>query len=119
MYLITIVICFLVIICCIITIFELTTYNSFGQLISNDKVDEYLRKYQPFKKNPYNGDLISPKLLIDGLPHNEFIDRLSNGGYISTTSFSITTKYYISGLGCVPRWSKSHKKIKNLFKSIN
>lgn len=103
----------------VILIFELSTYSIYGQLISNDKVDEYLRKYQPFKKNPYNSDIISPKLLIDGLPHNEFIDRLNNGGHISTTTFSLTTKYYISGLGCIPRWSKSHKKIKNLFKSNN
>ena len=109
------IICLLV----VIIIVELSTYSIYGQLISNDIVDEYLRKYQPFKKNPYNSNIISPKLLIDDLPHNEFQDRLMHGGYISTTLFSLTSKYYINGLGRVPRWSKSHKKIKNLFKTNN
>lgn len=103
----------------VILILELSTYSIYGQLLSNNKVDEYLTKYQPFRKNPYNSNIISPKLLIDDLSHNEFQDRLMRGGYISTTPFSLTSKYYINGLGCVPRWSKSHKKIKNLFKTIN
>lgn len=103
----------------VIMIIELSTYSAYGLPISNDEADKYLTKYQPSQKNPYNSDIISPKLLIDGLPHNDFIDRLNNGGYISTTLFSLTSKYYINGLGCVPRWSKSHKKIKKLFKTID
>lgn len=103
----------------VIMIIEISTYSAYGPPISNEEADKYLTKYQPFRKNPYNSGIISPKLLIDGLPHNDFIDRLSNGGYISTTLFSLTSKYYINGLGCVPRWSKSHKKIKKLFKTID
>lgn len=41
-----------------------------------------------------------------------------NGTFITNISFPITCKYYISGEGRIPRWSKMHKLIKNKHKEL-
>jgi hypothetical protein len=54
---------------------------------------------------------------VKKLKVGEFDDTiLIHDPYISTTSFSILSKYYIQDHGVVPRWSRLHRKIKYYFR---
>lgn len=48
--------------------------------------------------------------------HTNRIVYLGRLPFISMTTLSPTSKYYIDGVGMVPRWTKMHKIIKQAYK---
>jgi preprotein translocase subunit SecY len=84
--------------------FRLSTYITYGSLIKDEEWVPILEKQSQKGSalNMFDSSIIN----IGALP------------YITSISFDILVKYYISNVGAVPRWSKSHKIIKAEFKKI-
>ena len=84
-------------------VLEFGTFVVYGGPISKDTTDMYMLAYE---------DEISLNVFNKSILHinSKILNR-----YISTLPFSIFSKYYIYGLGVVPRWSKLHKKINQYF----
>ena len=85
---------------------ELATRITYGRYLSNEEILNYLTKNKPFDLNPYDTNILSGN-------HNK---RFS--GFISKPYSSILSKYYISGRGLVPRWSKYTKHIDKMFMDL-
>lgn len=49
---------------------------------------------------------------------NDSIIKIPNGTYASTIFISLICKWHINGLGMVPRWSKTHRLLNQVHKSL-
>ena len=94
---------------------EYSSYSVYGKFLKDEIVIKYLEDFKPFSVNQFDSSIISPEI---NFKENGFdLERLRNSKYISKTRLCIGSKYYISTLGRVPIWSKSHKLINELFKN--
>jgi hypothetical protein len=95
---------------------EFASAAVYGRLIGDSIVLKYLDEFKPFSVNQFNDAIISPAFdstkTIEEIKH-----RVRNGKFISKTPLSITSKYYISTVGRVPRWSKTNDLIEELYKT--
>lgn len=85
---------------CFLFIFEFATFIVYGGFVSKQITDEFMNLDQSkLSINQYNSTILMDwsKYPVRG---------------ISTLPFSIFSKYYISDVGTIPRWSKLHKQIK-------
>jgi ATP/ADP translocase len=67
-----------------------------------------------FSKNPFNTDILSPS--VKEKTFEESIKILTDSRYISIITLSLLSKYQVKGMGLVPKWSKAHRQIKELYK---
>lgn len=88
----------------VVCAFRLASWMVFGSLIKDEEWVPILEKQSQngSKLNPFDSDMID----IGNIP------------YITNLPFDILGKYYIFGIGVVPRWSKSHKLIKAEFEKL-
>jgi len=95
---------FLPIILVIVCVTRLSSYMIFGSFIKDEEWVPILEKQSQngSSLNPFDSDMI-------------YIGKLP---YITHLPFDILGKYYISSIGIVPRWSKSHKLIKAEFEKL-
>lgn len=98
--------------------FEFASRAVYGKMLTDEEVMKHLDKYGPFELNPFNESIMSPKITIDDDMDN-IIDRVKNGRFISTIILTLSSRYYISGLGRVQRWSRGHYMIAQLYKELN
>ncbi len=94
--------CILIIILALILIFWIATIFTYGWYISDESIYDVLQRHKTSKisLNMFNASIIN----------------IGNMPYISSLPASLSCKYYISGMGIIPRWSKSHKLIKQCYK---
>lgn len=97
-------------------VFEFSTVMVYGSLLKNGEVEKYLNDFSPFEFNQFNNDILSPE--IRSFEIKEMLHRLKHGKFIAKTPFSLTSKYYISGVGRVPRWSNSHREIERIYQEL-
>lgn len=97
-------------------IFEFTSHSVYGKLLDDETVMDYIQEYGPFEHNPFNESILGPKLDYN-MEMEELGKRLKNRSFISTLFLCLSSKYYINGIGRIPRWSHSHKVIKELYKT--
>lgn len=104
-----------ILICCgVFTIVgEFATYMTYGRMLSDDEVFDYLDRYEVYTINRFEHSILSGE--IDWSDTKRVIQKIKEGDYISFTNTSLSTKYYISGKGTVGRWSKAAKKIDALY----
>lgn len=91
---------FYIIVFLLILINEISILIIYGGFVSKQVIDVYM-------------NLDERKLRI-----NKFDERILESNYyfyISTLPFSLFSRYYISGLGVVPIWSKLHSRINYYF----
>ncbi len=94
---------------------EFSSYSVYGKFLKDEIVIKYLEDFKPFSVNPFDSSIISPEI---NFKENGFdFERLHNSKYISKTRLCFGSNYYISTLGRVPIWSKSHKLINELYKN--
>lgn len=95
---------FLVIVLVIACTFRLATWMVYGSFIKDEEWVPILEKQiqKGSVLNPFDSNLI----YIGNLP------------YITNIPFDILGYYHISGIGIVPRWSKTHKLIKVEFEKL-
>lgn len=91
----------IVLLCAIVAGIEFVTLGVYGSFVSS----VIQSKYMDLKEDEYYLNSLAPKILM----------LKSHRGFISTLPFSIFSKYYISGVGVVPRWSKLHKQIEKYY----
>lgn len=100
-------------------VFEGTTHSVYGNFLSDELVDAYIEEFEPFEFNPFDDDIVSPKMKFDD---DYDIERMlhvaNNGRFISKTKISFLSRYYINKLGRIPIWSTSHKKVRDLYKKL-
>lgn len=91
----------MIIIYCVIgfvAIMELVTFVIYGGFVSKHIADVYMiLDESKLRLNQFNPSI------------------LATNRYISNVPFSLFSKYYINGLGTVPRWSKLHKRVNEYF----
>jgi hypothetical protein len=91
-------------------VFELCAFWVYGPILNSKIVDEALDYHAPkgVHLNSYSSDIL---ILGDmtGFGGNEM-------PYISKLPVSILSKYYISNVGRVSRFSNAHKRITELYK---
>ena len=110
---------FLIVLGLLFLVFEGSTHSVYGKFLSDELVDAYIEEFQPFEFNPFDNDIVSPKMKLDDDYSIERILHVSkNGRFISKTKISILSRYYINGLGRIPIWSRSHKKVKELYNKL-
>lgn len=107
---------FIIVLSVVLLLLEFSSAMVYGRLIGDSVVLKYLDEFKPFSVNQFNDAIISPAFdrtkTIEEIKH-----RVRNGKFISKTPLSITSKYYISTIGRVPRWSKTNDLIKELYKT--
>lgn len=79
---------------------EVATFSVYGRFISKEVTDTYM-------------NLDESKLILN--KYNPSILETNMSGFITNIPFSIFSKYYISGLGTIPKWSKLHKRVEEYF----
>jgi hypothetical protein len=90
--------CLLGIVAIIVAIIEFATFMTYGGFVSKQITDVYMN------------------LDESNLRLNQFDPSiLSTNSYITNVPFSVFSKYHISGLGTIPRWSKLHKRVNEYF----
>lgn len=97
--------------------FEFATLTTYGKLLKDDVVYDFLYEFEPFEKNPFDDGILGPKFDKDYLSMERNMKIMRSGKFISHTKFSLLSKYYIQDLGIVPRWSQAHKTITKLYKT--
>lgn len=100
-----------------VAVFEFATFLTYGKLLKDGEVFEYLYEFEPFEKNPFDNGILGPAFNKEDMFSESNMKRFKSGKFISHTKFSLLSKYYISGLGIVPRWSEAHKTINKLYKN--
>jgi len=95
---------FLIIVLLIVGSFRLATWMVYGSLIKDEDWVPILEIQ--IQKRPELNRFDSDIIYIGKLP------------YITDVPFDILGKYYISNVGVVPRWSKSHKIIEAEFEKL-
>lgn len=79
---------------------ELANYLTYGGFIPKKVIEQFIRLDESkVKLNRFDYEIISTTPFI-------------------ATHLSIFSKYYIDKIGQIPRWSKLHKKIKNMHKNL-
>lgn len=78
----------------LMVISEISSFSVYGKFVSKEVEDIYMK-------------LDESKLRLNSL--NPQI--LSTTYFIAPIPFGILCKYYINGIGSVPRWSRLHKRI--------
>lgn len=102
--------------CFIVTVvIEFANFSVYGWIVDDKVVDDYINEYKVFSKNPFNHDIISPSVRDNTF--EESVKILMDDRYISKISLSLLFKYQVKGVGLVPVWSDTHKKIKELYKN--
>lgn len=87
----------------LVVIFEITIALVFGSFISKAKIKAYLdERWDRFERN---GSIIGYYFKYDGM-------------FIAEHHETILSKYYVSGMGRVWRWSKAHRRINELYKRL-
>ena len=94
---------------------ELATRITYGRVMKNQEVLDYLKKYESYSINPFDHSILSGDL--DYSNTEEVRKKLMEGDYIAPTRMSVISKYYIQGYGRVGYWSKGAKMIDNLYKT--
>ena len=95
------------------SIFEIIVLSEEGSPISDKDISDYLDKIE--KENLING--VSKRwndkfvLNVKGFNH-----RHRDNPSIYETQYSLIFPYYITDVGVIPIWSKSYRRVKNLFK---
>jgi hypothetical protein len=91
-----------------LTVIEITTALKIGSILSDQDISDYLDKIE--NQNLIQGVTTkwNDKLKLDlkGYRDNPSIDQTKN---------SLIFPYYVYNVGVVPIWSKSYKRIKNIF----
>ena len=82
----------------LVAIMEFATFMVYGGFVSKQITDVYMN----LDENKLRLNQFNPSIL-------------STNCYISNVPFSLFSKYYISGLGIIPRWSKLHKRVNEYF----
>lgn len=83
----------------LITIMEFSTLYVYGWFVSKEITEVYMNLDESkLRLNQLNPSIISVQ-----------------PAYITNISFSLFTKYYIEGLGTIPRFSKLEKRIKQYY----
>jgi hypothetical protein len=107
---------FIIVLSVVLLVLEFSSAAVYGRLIGDSVILKYLDEFKPFSVNQFNDVIISPAFdstkTIEEIKH-----RVRNGKFISKTPLSITSKYYISTIGRVPRWSKTNDLIEELYKT--
>jgi hypothetical protein len=95
------------------SIFEIIVLFEVGSTISDKDISDYL-------------DRIESENLINGVTkrwNDKFVlnvkgytVRHNNNPSIYETQYSLIFPYYITDVGVIPIWSKSYRRVKNLFK---
>lgn len=88
----------------ILIVIELSTYIVYGGYLNKEEGSKYL--YLDRDKM-YLNMFSSSIIMIEGSSKS-----------INTLPFTFTAKYYISGEGIVPRWSKLHRRINEYYKIV-
>ena len=101
----------------IVGCFEFATFSTYGKFLKNEEVFDYLYEFEPFEKNPFDNGILGPAFNKEDMFGESNMKRFKSNKFISHTKFSLLSKYYISGLGIVPRWSEAHKTINKLYKN--
>lgn len=100
--------------------FEFASRMVYGKLLTDQQVMDHLMTFEPFELNPFNESIMSPKIKFDDdYDLTKMTDRIKNGKFISIMSMTLSSKYYISGLGRVQRWSRGHYMIQRLYNDLN
>jgi len=87
---------------------ELATFLTYGWFVGKHHQSKYINlKKEDIRLNMFDSSII---MIGD-------ID-LMKGSCISLVYFSLFSKYYIEGIGLVPRWSKLHKKINEYYRYL-
>ena len=82
----------------LVAIAEFATFMTYGGFVSKQIADVYMNLDESkLRLNQFNPSI------------------LSTNCYITNVPFSIFSKYHISGLGTIPRWSKLHKRVNEYF----
>lgn len=82
----------------IVAFAELSAFFVYGGFVSKETTDVYMNLDESkLRLNQFNSSILATPC------------------YITHISFSILSKYHISGLGRIPRWSKLHKRVKQYF----
>lgn len=79
---------------------EFANFMTYGKFVSKQITDVYM-------------NLDETKIILN--IYSSSILYISKDCYIARIRFSIFTKYYIEGLGTIPRWSKLHKRVNDYF----
>lgn len=111
-----IVITILIALVAVLVLSEFANTIVYGWFISDKVALTYIEKFQPFEVNPFNDDIISPGF-DSSKPVTEIRYRILNGKYISKVPLGLISKYHISTIGRIPRWSKAHQVITELYKT--
>lgn len=98
-------------------VFEFATLTTYGKLLKDDVVFDFLYEFEPFEKNPFDNGILGPALDRENAFSESNLKRLKSHKFISHTKLSLLAKYYIHDLGIVPRWSQAHKTITKLYKN--
>ena len=98
-------------------VFEFATLTTYGELLKDEAIYDFLYEFEPFEKNPFDDGILSPKFDKDYLSMERNMKIMRSNKFISHTRFSLLSKYYISGLGTIPRWSEAHKTITKLYRN--
>jgi hypothetical protein len=78
---------------------KLSSFAVMGWFISKEDAERFM-------------DLPEDKIWLNSFDTN----ILSTSPYITKTLTSVLCKYYIEGVGSVPRWSKLHKRIEYYYR---
>lgn len=94
----------IIILATLILAFEFSSLAVLGRILSDKFLDKYFTKerLEKYKRDGCSGGLIYSL----------------SGSFISTNVPSLLSKWYIDGIGRIPRWSKWHKRINELYEEI-
>jgi hypothetical protein len=105
----------IIIFCAIFTLVsEWATYMTYGRIMKDEDVLNYLKKYKSFSINQFDHSIISGD--IDYSNHEEVMKKIMDGDFIAPTRMCVSSKYYIQGYGRVGSWSNGAKVIDMLYK---
>lgn len=106
----------IIIFCIVFTIVsEWATYMTYGRIMKDEDVLNYLKKYKSFSINQFDHSIISGD--IDYSNHEEVMKKIMDGDFISYTRMCVSSKYYIHGYGRIGSWSNGAKMIDKLYKT--
>ena len=97
----------------VLGIIETVTACDLGSPISEKDISDYLDKIE--KENLINGVTLrwNDKFVLNV---NGFNHRHRDNPSIYETQYSLIFPYHITDVGVIPIWSKSYRRVKNLFK---
>lgn len=102
-----------------VTVNELAAATVYGKFLADEVVFNYLNEYKEFHKNQFDDSILSPKIDLKNMWELDNLSALTDHRFIAKVPFGITSRYYISRVGRVPRWSKMHNVITELYKKSN